>query len=120
MSDLEQSDLRLGFIALNDCAPLVVAREQGFFEAEGLNVTLSREGNRARLEVRDEGIGISSQEMERIFQQFERASNASVASGLGLGLYIARQIVDSHGGAIRVESELGKGSRFIVELPLSE
>jgi ABC-type nitrate/sulfonate/bicarbonate transport system substrate-binding protein len=49
VSDLEQSDLRLGFIALNDCAPLVVAREQGFFEAEGLNVTLSREASWANI-----------------------------------------------------------------------
>lgn len=49
MSDLERNDLRLGFIALNDCAPLVVAKEQGFFEAEGLNVTLSREASWANV-----------------------------------------------------------------------
>ena len=49
MSGLERNDLRLGFIALNDCAPLVVARTQGFFEAEGLNVTLSREASWANV-----------------------------------------------------------------------
>ncbi len=57
---------------------------------------------------------------ERIFQRFERATSASSVSGLGLGLYISREIIERHGGRIRVESEPGRGATFIVELPLEE
>lgn len=56
--------------------------------------------------------------MPRMFQRFERASSARNHGGLGLGLYIVHQIVEMHGGSVSVESELGAGSRFIVELPL--
>jgi signal transduction histidine kinase len=67
--------------------------------------------------VQDEGMGIPDDMREKIFERFERAVSASNISGLGLGLYIARQIVDAHHGSIRVESEPGRGSRFIVDLP---
>ena len=73
----------------------------------------------ARLEVRDQGIGIAPEAQGKIFDRFERAINANEVSGLGLGLFISRQIVSAHGGKISVESELGKGSVFIVELPLA-
>src|SRR5262249_15350055 len=72
----------------------------------------------ARLEVRDHGIGISAEDQRRIFNRFERAASIRSFGGLGLGLYITRQIVFSHGGTIRVESEPGAGSTFRVELPL--
>jgi signal transduction histidine kinase len=70
--------------------------------------------------VRDQGIGIAPEDRERIFAQFERAVSDRHYGGLGLGLFIVRQIVTAHGGTIRVESEAGKGSSFIVELPLCE
>jgi PAS domain S-box-containing protein len=82
-------------------------------------VSISREENLARLMVKDQGIGIARENQERIFQRFERAISANEISGLGLGLYIVKQIVDMHGGSIRVESELNKGSTFIVDLPLT-
>lgn len=72
----------------------------------------------ARVIIRDQGIGISPENHERIFKRFERAVSATEISGMGLGLYIVRRIVEDHGGTIRVESELGKGAAFIVELPL--
>lgn len=71
-----------------------------------------------RLWVRDHGIGIASEAMERIFGRFERAASMRAYGGLGLGLYISREIVESHGGTIAVQSELGLGALFIVELPL--
>jgi len=78
---------------------------------------LVRDGT-ACVEVRDQGIGISPENQQRIFQQFERvASNKSVA-GLGLGLYISEQIVLAHGGRITVSSGVGEGSTFCVHLPL--
>lgn len=79
-------------------------------------ISLKKSGNKAILTVRDEGMGIAPENLERIFERFERIS--SVISGLGLGLYITRQILDLHNGTIKVESELGKGANFIIELPL--
>ncbi len=71
----------------------------------------------AQLIVRDHGRGIAVENHERIFQRFERAVLGSEISGLGLGLYIVKQILDAHHGSIRVESELGQGASFVVELP---
>lgn len=67
------------------------------------------------LSVRDEGAGIAPENLERIFERFERAVTTN--SGLGLGLYITRQIVELHHGKISASSTLGKGSTFIIELP---
>jgi PAS domain S-box-containing protein len=67
--------------------------------------------------VKDQGIGISEENIEKIFSRFQRAVPASEVSGLGLGLYIAKQIVEAHHGKITVESELGKGSTFKLFLP---
>jgi PAS domain S-box-containing protein len=72
----------------------------------------------ARLSVRDHGIGIAAKDASRIFERFERAVSARHYGGLGLGLFIVRQIVDAHGGKIHLDSEPGEGSTFTVELPL--
>lgn len=71
------------------------------------------------IEVRDQGIGISQKSLERIFLQFERAEGSESSAGLGLGLFIAEQIVKAHDGRIEVESEEGRGSLFRVLLPLN-
>jgi signal transduction histidine kinase len=77
------------------------------------------DGQVARLAVRDHGIGIAPTDRERIFERFERASSVRHYGGLGLGLYITRQVVEAHGGTIRVVSHTGAGSTFAVELPLT-
>jgi signal transduction histidine kinase len=71
-----------------------------------------------RLSVRDEGIGIAAEDLARVFGRFERAVSERHYGGLGLGLYISRQIVDAMGGRIEVESRPGAGSIFTVRLPL--
>ncbi|MFE8603808.1 GAF domain-containing protein [Archangium violaceum] len=71
----------------------------------------------ARLSVRDEGIGIAPEHRGRIFGKFERAVSERHYGGLGLGLHITWQIVSALGGTIAVESEVGHGSTFTVELP---
>jgi PAS domain S-box-containing protein len=71
----------------------------------------------AVVEVRDQGIGINKEHHDRIFERFERAVDANGITGLGLGLYISKNIVQAHQGSIRVESEAGKGATFIVQLP---
>jgi signal transduction histidine kinase len=73
----------------------------------------------AYIRVTDQGIGIAPRDLSRIFSRFERAVSANEISGLGLGLAIARDIVEAHGGQILVQSEVGKGSTFTVELPLN-
>jgi signal transduction histidine kinase len=84
-----------------------------------VTLTLVNDGRGARLTVRDEGIGIARADQARIFDRFERAVSERNYGGLGLGLWIVRQIVEGHGGAVRVESAEGKGATFVVELPLS-
>lgn len=71
-----------------------------------------------RIDVRDRGIGISPENQQRIFQQFERGVGTEAVAGLGLGLYISEQIVKAHGGRIEVQSTPGEGSLFSVVLPL--
>ena len=71
----------------------------------------------ARLLVRDHGIGIPAEDQSRIFKRFERAVSDRHYGGLGLGLWIVRQVVDALGGRIAVESLPGAGSTFIVDLP---
>ncbi|WAN09430.1 hybrid sensor histidine kinase/response regulator [Stutzerimonas balearica] len=83
-----------------------------------VQVSVSRVPDGACIQVRDHGIGISAKSLSRIFQQFERAEGSECSAGLGLGLYIAEQIVKAHGGRIQVESEEGKGSLFRVTLPV--
>jgi signal transduction histidine kinase len=68
--------------------------------------------------VRDEGIGISPEDQQRIFGRFERAASVRHYGGFGLGLYILREIVEAHGGSVSVQSEPGQGARFTVTLPL--
>jgi PAS domain S-box-containing protein len=84
-----------------------------------IEMIVEEHGDIASLTVRDHGVGIAPEDVERIFDRFEQAPTARVLGGLGLGLYIARQIVEAHGGTIRVESQLGAGSTFTVELPRS-
>ncbi|NOK01857.1 MULTISPECIES: ATP-binding protein [unclassified Myxococcus] len=73
---------------------------------------------RARLCVRDHGVGIAPEAQRRIFERFEREPSGGQHAGFGLGLYIVRQLVEAHGGTIRVESAPSEGATFIVELPL--
>ncbi|WP_438037255.1 AAA family ATPase [Sorangium sp. So ce204] len=84
-----------------------------------IHVDVRRQADRALLVVRDEGIGIAEADQGRIFERFERAVSVRNFGGLGLGLYIARSIVASHGGSIRVQSKPGAGAMFVVALPLS-
>jgi signal transduction histidine kinase len=82
-----------------------------------IDVEVASEGDRASLSVRDAGIGIAPEERTRIFQRFERASSERHYPGLGLGLWIAKQIVDACHGTITVDSAPGGGSTFKMELP---
>lgn len=85
-----------------------------------VQVRLSVDDDRAQLEVVDSGIGISPRDRERLFTRFFRTPDAErrAVAGAGLGLSITKDIVESHGGRVEVESEPGRGSVFRVRLPL--
>jgi signal transduction histidine kinase/CheY-like chemotaxis protein len=84
-----------------------------------IDLELIVRNDRARILVRDRGIGIEPRMQARIFDRFERAVSSRHYGGFGLGLWIARQIVEASGGVITVDSTPGEGSVFAIELPLS-
>ncbi len=86
-------------------------------QGKPIQVELSSVDERARLVVRDQGIGIGALEQRRIFERFERAVSTGQYGGFGLGLWIARQVVEASGGKISVKSALGEGAEFTVLLP---
>ena len=89
-------------------------------EASEVTVHVSREGGAMHTAVVDRGIGIPADEIPRLFDRFHRARNVSSRyyGGLGLGLYIAKAIVEAHGGSIAVSSTEGEGATFTIRLPL--
>jgi two-component system, sensor histidine kinase len=88
-----------------------------FGEGRPIGVIVEGNAEQATFTVSDQGIGIAPENVARIFHQFERVVGHRTFGGLGMGLYIARQIVQAHGGSVEVDSCAGKGSRFHVILP---
>ncbi len=84
-------------------------------------VSLSRRGSRAEIAVRDQGIGIPRHDQRRIFRKFVRgqAGEASGVKGKGIGLAMVQHVAKAHGGEVRVQSEVGRGSTFTIVLPIS-
>ncbi|HEU4759631.1 MAG TPA: HAMP domain-containing sensor histidine kinase [Dehalococcoidia bacterium] len=91
-------------------------------EGGQIELRLRRLDGRARLEVSDTGIGIPQEDIRRVFDRFYRGegARAAYAEGVGLGLAIVKYVAEAHGGAVGAKSEPGKGSRFTVDLPLSD
>jgi signal transduction histidine kinase len=96
----------------------LVSNALKFGAGKPIEITTERRGDKASVTVTDHGIGISKEDQSRIFERFERAVSLKRFGGLGLGLFIVHQIVNAHGGSIRVESEVDRYSSFTVELPL--
>jgi signal transduction histidine kinase len=104
--------VRLGQVVTN-----LISNAIKFGCGRPIEVVLDADHAQARLDVRDLGEGIPRHEQERIFERFERATSVQRHPGLGLGLWICKQIVDACHGTISVESEPGRGSTFSVQLP---
>jgi two-component system, OmpR family, sensor kinase len=83
-----------------------------------IDLELRKEDNKLILSVRDRGIGIAQENLDKIFNRYERLLDKNAISGLGLGLYLSRKIVEAHQGKIWAVSEKGQGTTFFVELPL--
>jgi signal transduction histidine kinase len=106
--------VRLAQIATN-----LLSNAIKFGEGKPLEVVVQGDETTARLSVRDHGIGIAAEDQERVFTRFERVQGSGRSQGFGVGLWMVRQIVEALGGTICVESALGAGSTFTVELPRS-
>jgi signal transduction histidine kinase len=95
----------------------LVSNAMKFGPRSPIVVVVGGDATSARVSVRDQGMGIAPEDQARVFQRFERAVPTAHFGGLGLGLYIARQIVEAHGGSITLESAPGEGTTFTVSLP---
>lgn len=86
-------------------------------QGKPIQIAIEADEHSVRFSIRDNGLGIDPHQQEKIFQRFERAVSANEISGLGLGLFISKQIILAHKGEIWVESFLGQGAIFTFELP---
>jgi signal transduction histidine kinase len=85
-----------------------------------VTIEVERRGDEARLCVADQGCGISPDDQARLFRRYGRGRSGTCQGGLGLGLWITRELVERMGGAIAVRSRPGEGARFEVQLPLAD
>jgi PAS domain S-box-containing protein len=97
----------------------LVGNAMKYAAGTAVEVVLQRDGEDAVLTVDDRGPGIPETSLDRIFGRFERAVSSGNYGGLGLGLYVTREIVDAHHGSIQATNRPGGGARFIVRLPLN-
>lgn len=104
-------------LALDRIVANLVSNALKFGAEKPVEVRIGAEGEHAVIEVEDRGIGIAPADVDRIFDQFERAVSSRHFGGLGLGLYVTRRLVEQHGGTIAVASRPGSGSLFKVRLP---
>jgi PAS domain S-box-containing protein len=84
-----------------------------------IDVAVTAQSGTARVTVADQGIGMTADQLRRVFTLAERTVPARQYGAIGLGLYLAKAIVDALGGSIQVQSEVGRGSTFVIELPRS-
>ena len=91
-------------------------------ENSSINIGLAVEGKEVAFTVKDTGIGVPNSEKDKLFAKFYRAANAKVQrpDGTGVGIYLAKKVVDSHGGSIIFDSIEGKGSTFGFRLPITK
>jgi len=85
-----------------------------------INVDLRVQDDKTLISIKDKGVGIAKENLDKIFDQYEKIETPNEIAGLGLGLFVSKQIIESHGGKIWVDSELGYGSEFKIELPFEK
>jgi signal transduction histidine kinase len=105
--------VRIGQVIVN-----LISNSLKFGARKPIEIKVSTVDGKVGILVRDHGVGIQKEDQARIFGRFERATSVTNHGGLGLGLYISRQIIEAHHGKIEVESEPNQGATFKVQLPL--
>lgn len=112
---VEANNTQMTQVALN-----LVDNAINYTNSGTVNVTISVQEQNVIIEVKDSGIGIASEHLPRVFERFYRVDKARSRNtgGTGLGLSIVKHIVEAHGGKVKVDSELGVGSKFTVTLPV--
>ena len=115
--DLSPATGRWDRIRIEQVIANLLVNAAKFGEGKPISLEVSAQGDHARLRVVDRGIGIPEEHQSRVFDRFERAVPAHHFGGLGLGLYVVRQIAEAHGGRVQVESTPGSGATFTVDLP---
>lgn len=96
----------------------LVSNSIKYAAGQPIEISVTRDGTEAVMQVRDEGPGIPEGDLSRIFERFERASSSRNYGGMGLGLYVAKQIAEAHGGTITSEN-LPRGACLVVRLPVA-
>ena len=105
---------------LDEAIGNVVSNAIKYGAGKPVSVELKAKDGKATVVVQDRGIGIPEEDLSRVFGRFERTSISHNYGGLGLGLYIAKQVIEQHEGSIRAENRSGGGARIVIELPLVE
>jgi signal transduction histidine kinase len=96
----------------------VVSNAIKYASGKPIEVLVSTQGTDARLDVQDQGPGIPEAALGRIFERFERATSSRHYGGMGLGLYVTRQIVEAHGGRVTANNLPGGGASISMRLPV--
>ena len=103
---------------LDEAIGNVISNATKYGAGKAIDIELKSKANKATLVVQDRGIGIPEEDLSRVFGRFERTLLSHNYGGLGLGLYIANQVIEQHDGSIRAENRSGGGARIVIELPL--
>jgi signal transduction histidine kinase len=109
---------RIDKFRLDEAIGNVISNAIKYGAGKPIDIELKSKANKATLVVQDRGIGIPEEDLSRVFGRFERTSLSHNYGGLGLGLYIANQVIEQHEGSIRAENRSGGGARIVIELPL--
>jgi signal transduction histidine kinase len=98
----------------------LIANSMKYGGGSPIEVSVRSENGAGEIRVKDHGPGVSAADLPRIFDRFERAAPIGNYGGLGLGLYLVREIALAHGGSVSVERPDGGGACFVIRLPLDE
>ncbi|MDK2562585.1 two-component regulator propeller domain-containing protein [Romboutsia sedimentorum] len=122
-TDIEEKFIKCDRREIERCIINLIGNARKFTPAGGcIRVDIKDLGDKVEISISDSGIGIDEKYLEIIFNKFNQVldmKKEAIKGGSGLGLTITKQIIDKHNGTIHVESELGKGSKFIIRLPIN-
>ena len=120
LKTIAQAPAHLDKLRIQQVFTNLISNAIKYGDKKPIQIEITERNEVIKITITDHGLGIPTKQQERIFALFERGTLNHDIKGLGVGLYIANQIIKAHNGSIAVKSKPGKGSTFIVELPASE